>query len=131
MYGLLIYKQLGDGAEQEFARSWGLSYGMDVRSAAALAARARCVVSVLTHARSQLFHAAHQAATEWQDIVKEAVKGAVVLAILERLQLTSNSNWVEELIDYYSINAVLFRRTATGLLGQLRLFFRFTRRVAD
>ena len=26
---MLIYKLLGDGAESEFARSWGVSYGMN------------------------------------------------------------------------------------------------------
>ena len=35
------------------------------------------------------------AASEWQDIVKEAIKGAIVLAILERLLLTRHSNWLE------------------------------------
>ena len=35
------------------------------------------------------------AASEWQDIVKEAIKGAIVLAILERLLMTRNSNWLE------------------------------------
>ena len=35
------------------------------------------------------------AASEWQDIVKEAIKGAIVLAILERLLLTRNANWLE------------------------------------
>jgi hypothetical protein len=61
---MLIYKLLGDGAQQEFARSWGVSYGMN-------------------------------AAAEWQDIAKEAVKGAIVLAILERLCLTRPGDWLE------------------------------------
>ena len=29
VYGMLIYKLLGDSAQQEFARSWGVSYGMN------------------------------------------------------------------------------------------------------
>jgi hypothetical protein len=28
-YGMLIYKLLGDSAQQEFARSWGISYGLN------------------------------------------------------------------------------------------------------
>ena len=36
------------------------------------------------------------AAAEWQDILKEAVKGMVILAILERLHLTRPVNWLEE-----------------------------------
>ena len=35
------------------------------------------------------------AASEWQDIVKEAIKGAFVLAVLERLLMTRNVNWLE------------------------------------
>jgi hypothetical protein len=30
-----------------------------------------------------------------QSILEEALKGAIVLAILERVFLTSNSNWLE------------------------------------
>ncbi len=35
------------------------------------------------------------AVTEWQDIAIEAVKGTVVLIIMERLFLTRNSSWLE------------------------------------
>ena len=52
-YGSLIAKLLGDQAQSEFARSWGISYGMN-------------------------------AATEWKDIVVEALKATVILIILER-----------------------------------------------
>jgi hypothetical protein len=61
---MLIYKLLGDEAQSEFARSWGISYGMN-------------------------------AATEWKDIAIEAVKGTIILIILERLFLTRNSAWLE------------------------------------
>ena len=69
---MLIYKLLGDQAQSEFTRSWGISYGMN-------------------------------AATEWKDIVVEAVKATVILIILERLFLTRNSSWLEEHMDYLSI----------------------------
>ncbi len=36
------------------------------------------------------------AATEWQDVLKEALQGAVVLMILESLYLTRNNVWLEE-----------------------------------
>ena len=35
------------------------------------------------------------AATEWQDVVKEAIKGAIMLAVLERLLMTRHVNWLE------------------------------------
>ena len=63
-YGALIYRLLGGDAEESFARSWGISYGMS-------------------------------AVTEWDDIVREALKGAVVLVLMERLFLTRNASWLE------------------------------------
>ena len=62
--GMLIYRLLGDDAESSFARSWGISYGIN-------------------------------AAAEWKDVATEAAKAAVILAILERLYLTSNASWLE------------------------------------
>ena len=87
---MLIYRLLGDDAQQSFAkrcasrggyialmlaravlmrypfasRSWGISYGIN-------------------------------AAAEWKDVAIEAAKAAVILAILERLYLTSNASWLE------------------------------------
>jgi hypothetical protein len=40
--GMLIYKLLGDEAQQSFARSWGISYGLN--SASEWKARARGVL---------------------------------------------------------------------------------------
>ncbi len=77
-YGMLIYKLLGDEAESQFARSWGISYGMN-------------------------------AATEWKDIAVQAVKMSIVLIILERLFITSNSSWLE-----------VWRGVGTQLLRALR-----------
>ena len=62
---MLIYKLLGDQAQQEFARSWGVSYGMNV-------------------------------ASEWKDVLTESVKGAIILAILERLYVTRSASWFED-----------------------------------
>ena len=36
------------------------------------------------------------AAVEWKEILKEAAKGMVILAILERLHLTRPVNWLED-----------------------------------
>jgi hypothetical protein len=35
------------------------------------------------------------AVTEWRPIVEEAIKAAIIMAILERLLLTRHSNWLE------------------------------------
>ena len=122
---MLIYKLLGDQAQSEFARSWGISYGMN-------------------------------AATEWKDIAIEAVRATIVLIILERLFLTRNSAWLEEHADYLSIvrarrarrrcprlradapalcaarpqQALLFKRASLSTYQQVRLFFRYTKRLS-
>jgi hypothetical protein len=43
--GMLIYKLLGDEAESSFARSWGISYGLN--SATEWKARGECALHVL------------------------------------------------------------------------------------
>ena len=35
-------------------------------------------------------------ASQWQDILQEVLKGLIILAILERLQLTRHGEWLEE-----------------------------------
>jgi hypothetical protein len=35
-------------------------------------------------------------ASEWKDVVTEAMKGAILLAILERLYVTRSNTWFEE-----------------------------------
>jgi hypothetical protein len=45
------------------------------------------------------------AAAEWKDIVTEAAKAAILLAILERLFLTRPASWVESNVDYLSTQA--------------------------
>jgi hypothetical protein len=62
---MLIYQLLGDQVQQEFARSWGVSYGMNV-------------------------------ASEWRDVFIESMKGAVILAMLERLYVTRTASWFED-----------------------------------
>ena len=97
---MLIYELLGESAEQSFAHSWGVSYGL-------------------------------QSASEWQGIVTSAFQAAIVIAILERLCLTRHTDWLEEAIDYYSMQAMLFGRAAVGFKGQIGMFFNFTKRVSS
>jgi hypothetical protein len=66
-----------------------------------------------------------------QDILVEAAKGAVILAILERLLMTRPQYFLEDHIDYLGIQALLFKRTSMGFVAQLRVYFAHTRRIAD
>ena len=41
--------------------------------------------------------------TEWQDIVTEVIKAILVMLILERLLISPPASWMEEHIDYLSV----------------------------
>jgi hypothetical protein len=108
----LIYRLLGSDAEQSFARSWGVSYGLNAASewkARRTRSQVRRVLA-LTHCLRAL------CVTE-QDILIEALKGALLLAILERLVLTSNASWLEEHIDYMSLQARAACALSCALIG--------------
>lgn len=98
--GSLIYTLLGQKAEGAFARSWGISYGLNL-------------------------------ATEWRGIIVQAAKGAFVLAVLERLCLTRPQPWLEDSIDYFSLQALLFRATDAGLVAKIRTMYRHTKRIIE
>ena len=62
--------------------------------------RARCVASACAVLARFLMTRVSladglNAATEWKDIIREAAKGMVVLAIMETLMLTRHSSWLE------------------------------------
>jgi hypothetical protein len=53
------------------------------------------VAHVLCSRTSPVLICCAPAATEWRDIMIEAAKGAIILAILERLFLTRPLYWLE------------------------------------
>ncbi len=100
--GILIYRLLGAETEAAFARSWGVSYGLN-------------------------------AVSEWREVAREALKGALIIAVLESLYLTRNLHWLEDSIDHMSLQALLFGRAGAplGVLRRARMFFEFQRRLTD
>ena len=99
-YGSLIYRLMGPAAEDSFAKSWGISWGLNC-------------------------------ATEWKQVLVEALKCAVVLTVLEWLCLTRNVSWLEDHIDLLSLQALLFKRAALGVWAQTRVLYRHSRRLSD
>jgi hypothetical protein len=91
-----IYKLLGDGAEEHFARSWGVSYG----TVSYHRGMPGIALALSSHYRRA---AGMNAATEWLSVVKEAAKGALFLMIMERLRLTPPAAWLDQHIDYLSL----------------------------
>jgi hypothetical protein len=82
---MLCFKLLGDEAQSSFARSWGVSYG--VGAAAEWKARGFPCPSRTPGWLTRV--------VTRQEVAIEAVKAAVILAILERLCLTRPSGWME------------------------------------
>ena len=56
-------------------------------------------------------------ASEWEDIVHEVVKAVVVMLVLERLFISSPVGWMEEHIDYLSV-----QERAVSLLSSFSSF---------
>ena len=71
------------------------------------------------------------AASEWRDVLRQAVLSIMVLAILERMHLTRRVSWLEEHIDYMSTSALLLEHGGLSFFQELRLFFTFRRRLGD
>ena len=95
---MTVYRLLGQGAVNAFAKSFGISY-------------------------------AFNQVTEWQDIGKEACKAVVIMLILERLALSSPVGWMEEHIDFLSVQAVMLHENLS-IVGRIRMHLKFSRRMA-
>jgi hypothetical protein len=119
---MLIYKLLGEQAEHDFARSWGVSYGI---GAAAEWKVRPCLVQKPFRSGREPNHGATV-----QDILQEALRGAVVVVILERLYLTRSVFWLEDHLDYHCLQAIIFGNTALGFTAQIGVFWTSTRRLA-
>ena len=69
--------------------------------------------------------------TQWQDILEEVVKAVIILAILERLLLTRHSSWLEEHIDFLSLQAHMFGSHVYTFRQQVAMFVHNQRRLSD
>ena len=79
---------------------------------------------------SRLVTHASAAVARVQDILSQALRGAVVLAILERLYLTRPTPWLEEHLDFACLQATIFGRDVLSFSDQIGIFWRNTRRLA-
>ena len=123
-YGMLVYKLLGSSAQDSFATSWGISYGMS-------AVTEWCVRLPACLTRLCGAHGVAPAAARRQDIVVEALKGLFVLVLMERLLLTSDASWMEDHIDYLCLQALLFKHSSLSMMQQVRLLFARSKRLQD
>ena len=54
-----------------------------------------------------------------------------MLALLETLFLTRPVSWLEDHVDYLSVQALLFQRASLSPFQKTRLFFSFRTRITD
>ena len=64
-----------------------------------------------------------------QDILNEALHGAIILVVLERLYLTRSASWLEDHLDYTCLQATIFGSAALGFSAQIAVFWQNTRRL--
>ena len=122
-YGMLVYNLLGSDAQNSFATSWGISYAMGaVTEWCASLVHLRFTLVWLTPSLPPLRR---------QDIVTEALKGLVVLVVMERLLLTSDASWMEDHVDYLCLQALLFKHSSLTMTQQVRLLFARSKRLQD
>jgi hypothetical protein len=120
---MLIYKLLGDQAQQELARACvtdvsavcslthALSFRFPQEAGACHMVRAPLSrVVTAAHGLSLLAPSGMNTASEWKDVMIESLKGMVILAILERLYVTRAASWFEDHIG------------VCGMLGWQRCF---------
>ena len=70
--------------------------------------------------------------TGWAGLTPtEALRGVIILVVMETLLLTRPVAWLEEHVDYLSCAALLLREERLSLFQQTRLFFAFRARISD
>ena len=109
---MLIYTNLGEGAETSFTQSWGIGYGAPPRcwrgnGAGAAGGAARADAPPAAPAMDN--------ASEWRDIFTEAAKVSLILVILDLLRVSRDASWFEEHVDFVSMQAVLSACPASRL----------------
>ena len=71
-------------------------------------------------------------ARQWKDLVHEMFKAALVMLILERLYLTRNTQWLENYVDYMSVQALQFSSSAKATFYRTtNVMFQYHRRLRD
>lgn len=64
-------------------------------------------------------------ASQWRDVLKEALQGAAVVLLLDRLRLLPSGRWLEEHLDQLSVGATLVATAGASRARRLRAHLRF------
>jgi hypothetical protein len=77
VFGMQVYTRLGADAEEKFAQTWGIGYGLDQVS-------------------------------QLKEIVQTAVRAAFVIIVLDLLRIKSDWLWLQDTVDFASVQCMLF-----------------------
>ena len=124
-YGMLVYRLLGDDAESSFARSWGISYGLNAatewKDIATEAAKAAVILVIL----ERLFLTRNASWLEEHiDYLSLCAAWRACVARASRARAHAQHAHARR-------QALLFRRSSLSVLQQTRLFFEHTKRLSD
>ena len=64
-------------------------------------------------------------AAQWRDILHQAIKGGIILIMLDQLWVMSNATWIEDHLDFLSVGATLLAEGAVTHAARLRTHLRF------
>ena len=142
-YGMLVYRLLGDDAESSFARSWGISYGLNAatewKDIATEAAKAAVILFVLerlflTRNASWLEeHIDYLSLCVARRARKRCCSAALrcVAPVLLFRRVAPRCIARSRAHSCSRRQALLFRRGSLSVLQQTRLFFEHTKRLSD
>ena len=121
-YGSLIYTLMGKKSEAAFARSWGVSYGLNCatewRGIIVEAAKGAFVLAILERlclTRAQ----------PWLEGTRPDKAAAALPADLARASLIADA------VDYESLKALMFKRSDAGHIAQIRTMYAHTKRISQ
>lgn len=68
-------------------------------------------------------------AWQWKDLLKDAIKMALVVLILDKIGFIDNEQWLENHVDTMSVQSALFHGKAMTWWQSLRHFMHATARL--
>jgi membrane protein required for beta-lactamase induction len=59
-------------------------------------------------------------AKQWQDILRAALQSAALMFVLDRMWIMSNAAWLEQHVDFMSVQATLLTAVPTTFVKRVR-----------
>lgn len=124
---MLIYRLLGSGAEESFARSWGISYGMSAVTEWDDIVHETLKGAFVMVLMERLFLTRN---TSWLEARRMRDAHDSERAHADAVRAPVLSLYAQDHIDYLSLQALLFKRSGLSFVQQARLLFAHSKRVS-